>query len=198
MSLLEKVLGYDENSMSVGPNPHDNNKLDQLPGVGIPDSGPWTTKEAMLVRPYSLGKEKRMLNYPMLSKVLAAPKEEEEVEIEIDPNLEVDPEGEPEFELEVEEEPPKEELEEEVGGERDEGEREILKAENFKKLDIETPEDFATKYQGKIEEMAEEHGIGDVLGYSFRTEKIELIGSEKILLLDYDLNALHTRDMFMV
>ena len=80
----------------------------------------------------------------------------------------------------------------ESGGE----DREALKAENFAKLAIETPEEFGIKYQGKLEELAAEKDLGQILGYSLRSNKIEVIGEDKILLIDYDLNALHTRDWF--
>lgn len=80
----------------------------------------------------------------------------------------------------------------------DEESREAEKEANFQKLGVESPEDFGVKNRGLLEQMAEEHGIGQLLGYSFRTAKIEVIGTDKILLLDYDLKPIHTRDVFGV
>lgn len=82
------------------------------------------------------------------------------------------------------------------GAEEGRPEREAQKEENMKKLEIEKPEEFGIKNKGLLVNMAEEHGIGDLLGYSFRTNKIEVIGTDKILLIDYDLKPLHTRDIF--
>ena len=81
------------------------------------------------------------------------------------------------------------------GAEEGRPEREAQKEANMEKLEIESPEQFGIKNKGLLVQMAEEHGIGDLLGYSFRTNKIEIIGTEKILLIDYDLKPLHTRDV---
>jgi hypothetical protein len=75
---------------------------------------------------------------------------------------------------------------------------EAEKAQGMEKLGIASPEEFAVKFKGKLQELAEEHGIGDAIAYSFRSRKIELIGSDAILLLDYDMNALYTRPMYPV
>lgn len=81
------------------------------------------------------------------------------------------------------------------GAEEGRPDREAQKQANMEKLEIESPEQFGIKNKGLLQSMAEEHGIGDLLGYSFRTNKIEVIGTEKILLIDYDLKPLHTRDV---
>jgi hypothetical protein len=80
--------------------------------------------------------------------------------------------------------------------EMDPDERDALVQDHLEALGVESPEQFGTKYKGKLEEMAQEHGIGDLLGYSFRSRKIEVIGSDKILLIDYDLNPLHARQVY--
>lgn len=139
--------------------------------------------EALLIRPYYLDMAKRVsAKYPTLAKILRqqalAAEEDETFEPEM---IETDPaQGE---EVEIGEEAPS---------------PEAAKEEGLAKLEIATPEEFAIKYKGKIAELAEEHGIGDPIAYSFRSRKIELIGSEAILLLDYDMNALHTRPMYPV
>ena len=78
----------------------------------------------------------------------------------------------------------------------DPDEREAIIQEHLEALGVEDPQQFGSKYKGKLEELAVEHGIGDLLGYSFRRRKIEVIGSEKILLLDYEMTPLHTRQVF--
>ena len=153
-------------------------------------------KEALLIRPYYLDMKTQKFNpqyptlarvmetdaYPLVQKLLAAEGDEEPLELEM---IETDPaEGEPAMEVAPEGE--------------GEGDQEAEKAAGLAKLGIEAPEDFATKYKGQIQELAEEHGIGDPIAYSFRSRKIELIGSDAILLLDYDMNALHTRPMYPV
>lgn len=75
-------------------------------------------------------------------------------------------------------------------------EREDEREANFEKLSLETPDEFGRKYFGQIKNMAEEHGIGDLLGYSFRSAKIEVFGTEGVLVLDYDLKPVSIRDMF--
>jgi hypothetical protein len=72
------------------------------------------------------------------------------------------------------------------------------KAANFAKLEVETPEEFGIKYKGMIEDWAEEKDIGNVLGYSFRSRKIEIIGDKGVLTVDYDLNPLRTRPLYPV
>jgi hypothetical protein len=74
-------------------------------------------------------------------------------------------------------------------------EREEQQAANFQKLGIADPQEFGIKYQGQLEQLAAEKDLGMMLGYSFRTNKIEIIGEDKVLLLDYDLKPLHTRDI---
>jgi len=154
-------------------------------------------KEALMIRPYYLDMKTQKFDpkyptlstlleqdvYPQINKALAAEGDEEPLEPEM---IETDPaEGEPAMEV--------------VPGEPESMEdKEAEKAAGLAKLGVESPEEFATKYKGKIQELAEEHGIGDAIAYSFRSKKIELIGSDAILLLDYDMNPLHTRPMYPV
>jgi hypothetical protein len=169
--------GYDPAMMPYESKPQE----DVLPGVGVfPDKV--DLKQAVLIKPYYLGKEIKLTNpYPTVAKIMAAEGDEP-------PMVENGPVAEP-----------PEDVESPVpGGPAPERDREAIKEENFKKLGIESPEEFGTKNHGRLAEMAEEHGIGDLLGYSFRSEKIEIVGTDKILLIDYDLNPLHTRDLYMV
>jgi hypothetical protein len=76
--------------------------------------------------------------------------------------------------------------------------RELEQASNMAKLMISSPEEFGTKYAGQLQQLATEHGIDPLVGYSFRTSKIELIGGDKVLLLDYDLNPMGTREIYEV
>ena len=75
---------------------------------------------------------------------------------------------------------------------------EIEKAANMAKLKIESPEEFGIKYKGELRQLAEERGLGDLLGYVFRTRKIDLIGTDKVLHLDYDMKPIHALDVYPV
>jgi hypothetical protein len=158
-------------------------------------------KEALMIRPYYLDMKTQKLNdsYPTLSKLLeqgAYPTTERllaaegDGEMEAPQMIQTDPAE--------SEEPPMEPGADVSPAGDDAGTREATKAANMEKLGIATPEEFAAKFKGKLEELGEEHGIGDPLAYSFRTNKIELIGTEAILLIDYDMNALHTRPMYPI
>jgi hypothetical protein len=207
--------------MQVAP-PQEEVAADKLmPEVGVP-SAPFQAKEALMIRPHYLGKEMR---YPLIEFYSKSqPVESEPCEPQAPIELPPLPEGpmskkeeapilEPkssEFEnypmlskvmaefppMQATEEPA-EEIDEEPKP-QDEAGREQQKADNMAKLQIESPDEFGIKYKGELHQMAEEHGVGDILGYSFRTRKIELIGTEKVLLLDYDLKPLHTREIYPV
>jgi hypothetical protein len=91
--------------------------------------------------------------------------------------------------------PPTEmDLEEPAEAQNDEVERQA----NMEKLKIESPEEFGIKYKGELRQLAEERGLGDLLGYVFRTRKIDLIGTDKVLHLDYDMNPIHALDVYPV
>lgn len=75
---------------------------------------------------------------------------------------------------------------------------EVEKAQNMAKLKIESPEEFGIKYKGELKQLAEERGLGDLLGYVFRTRKIDLIGTEKVLHLDYDMKPIHALELYPV
>lgn len=170
------VIGMDDN-----PNPHDASRggmdsvgpgleskpMDNmLPGVGVPNKT-FEIKEAHMKKIKDAQKVTKLSNpYPTLSKVLAEEGAEEVMEEGAEP---VHP-----------------------GSGNDEAEKQA----NMQKLDIEGPEQFGTKFKGQIQDMAVEHEIGELMGYSFRTHKIEIIGSEGVLLLDYDLKPLYVRELY--
>jgi hypothetical protein len=177
---IDRREGFDPSMM-----PHEGRPMDDvLPGAGV-FPAKVDLKQAVLIKPYYLGKEIKLNNpYPTVAKIMAAEGDDAPPAPEMGPAPEgaEPPAGEPPVE----------------GPAPEEGDREAVKQANFEKLGIESPEEFGIKNKGKLEELAEEHGIGDLLGYSFRSEKIEVVGTDKILLLDYDLNPLHTRDLIMM
>jgi len=194
------------------PSPHQSGadrsggQEDELPAVrdtielGGIDAKPFEAKEALMIRPYYLDMKTQKLNdsYPTLSLLLeqgAYPAVQtlltaDEGEESMDPPemIQTDPA--------VSEEPPMEMSPPDAGG--DDATKEAEKAANMEKLGITSPEEFATKFKGPIQQLAEEHGIGDAIAYSFRTHKIEVIGTDAMLLLDYNMKVLHTRPMYPV
>ena len=59
--------------------------------------------------------------------------------------------------------------------------------DNLVKLEIESPEEFGTKFKGQLDIMAEEHDLGDLLGYSLTDYGIIIYGSDNMLKLDYSM-----------
>lgn len=62
----------------------------------------------------------------------------------------------------------------------------VLEKDNLEKLEIEAPEDFGPKFKGKLEQMAEEHGLGDLMGYALMDNHIIIWGEEATLQLTYE------------
>jgi hypothetical protein len=170
--------------------------------MGGIEAKPFEAKESLMIRPYYLDmKTQKLLNnsYPTLSKVLAQgtypavqtllAAEGDDEGMDPPEMIQTDPALAP---------APPMEVAPGAGGDEDPAAKEAEKAANMEKLGITSPEEFAAKFKGQIQQLAEEHGIGDPLAYSFRTRKIELIGTDAVLLLDYDMKALHTRPMYPV
>lgn len=69
----------------------------------------------------------------------------------------------------------------------------ILKADlveekdNLQRLGIETEEEFGVKFKGQLEQLAEEHDLGDLLGYALLPTHIIIWGSENCMELTYGL-----------
>lgn len=59
--------------------------------------------------------------------------------------------------------------------------------EHLEKLGIESPDEFGVKFKGELEVMAEEHDLGDLLGYALTDYGIIIFGSDNVLKLDYDM-----------
>lgn len=59
--------------------------------------------------------------------------------------------------------------------------------DHLEKLGIESPDEFGVKFKGQLDALAEEHDLGDLLGYALTDFGIIIWGSENILKLDYDL-----------
>ena len=69
-------------------------------------------------------------------------------------------------------------------------------AQNLERLKLSAPKEFWPSYEGQVRQLAEEHGIGDVLGFSFRPDCIEIVGVDKIMELDYDMKHLQSRELY--
>jgi hypothetical protein len=165
-----------QGNMQVSP-PQEEMAADKLmPEVGVP-SAPFKAKEALMIRPHYLGKE---IRYPLVEfytrdqSLVEAPAADK-VEVENYPTV-----------AKV------------LAAQDKEDKKQAEKESNIAKLKIESPEEFGFKYKGELHQLAEEHGIGDILGYCFRTKKIDLIGTEKVLHLDYDMKPIHTLDIYPV
>lgn len=75
MSLLKKILAFEERPYNTSPEPDGSfDRENQLVEIGMPEMNRIQLKEALLVRPYNLGKENRFLpdpvTYPALYKML--------------------------------------------------------------------------------------------------------------------------------
>lgn len=63
------------------------------------------------------------------------------------------------------------------------------KDENFQLLEIADDAEFGVKYAEQISGWVESEELGDYVGYSFRSRKIEIIGTAAVLTIDYDLEV---------
>lgn len=61
----------------------------------------------------------------------------------------------------------------------------VQEKDNLDKLEIEAPEEFGPKFKGQLEQMAEEHGLGDLMGYALLDNYIIIWGEEATLQLTY-------------
>lgn len=63
---------------------------------------------------------------------------------------------------------------------------------------IQSPEEFWPSYGGKIKLLAEEHGVGDILGFSLGTEEVYIVGTEKTMILDKQLNSKYSLEFYSI
>ena len=75
MSILKKILAFEERPYNTSPEPDGSfDRENQAVEIGMPEMNRIQLKEALLVRPYNLGKENRFLpdpvTYPALYKML--------------------------------------------------------------------------------------------------------------------------------
>lgn len=57
--------------------------------------------------------------------------------------------------------------------------------DHLEQLGIESPDEFGVKFKGQLDTLAEEHDLGDLLGYALTDYGIIIFGSENVLKLDY-------------
>lgn len=63
----------------------------------------------------------------------------------------------------------------------------VEEKDNLHRLGIETEEEFGLKFKGKLDQLAEEHDLGDMMGYALLPTHIIIWGSENCMELTYDL-----------
>lgn len=73
--MKNKILSYEERPYPVGPEPDGGfNRTGQLIQVGMPEMSHIEVREALMVKPYYLGHEKKfydtLMKYPTLAKIL--------------------------------------------------------------------------------------------------------------------------------
>jgi hypothetical protein len=57
---------------------------------------------------------------------------------------------------------------------------------NLEKLGVDSAQEFATHFRGRLDQLAKEHDLGDLLGYTLLDRVIIIVGEANCLLLDYE------------